>query len=144
MKMPYCSDSSPGQSNPTLWTEPWHAAAGIVHGRVELPSEGNSPTVAGVKSELFLYHFVDGQLFRMTALFDTEAFHLVREALGQKYGPPTSEIKDPLEVAWENAASTVRLVRGTMRPKKFSSLLLIHHALQRLAESRTPKRGDDV
>jgi hypothetical protein len=144
MTVPYCSDASPGQTNPTLWAEPWHAAAGIVHGRIELPSEGNSPTVAGVKTELFLHHFVDGRLFRMTVLFDTEAFHMVRDALVQKHGPPTSEIKDPLEIAWENDVSTIRLVRGTMRPKKFSSLLLIHHALQRAAEGRTPKRGDDL
>lgn len=144
MTMPYCSDALPGQANPTLWSEPWHAAAGIVHARVELPSEGNSPTLAGVKSELFLYHFVDGRLFRMTVLFDTEAFHLVREALAAKHGAPTSEIKDPLELAWTNAVSTIRLVRGTMRPKKFSSLLVIHHELQQLAESRTPRRGDDL
>jgi hypothetical protein len=144
MKMPYTSESSPGQANPTLWSEPWHAAAGIVHGRVELPSENQSPTVAGVKTELFLYHFVDGKLFRMTALFDTEQFHLVREALAAKHGPPTFEMKDPLELAWENAESTIRLVRGTMRPKKWSSLVLVHRGLQELADSRAPQRGADV
>jgi hypothetical protein len=144
MTMPYCSDALPGQANPSLWSEPWHAAAGIVHGRVELPSENASPTVAGVKSDLFLYHFVDGQLFRMTALFDTEAFHLVREALVQKQGPPTSELKEPMELAWENSVSTIRLVRGTMRPKKSSSLLYIHNDLQRVAEGRTPQRQTDL
>jgi hypothetical protein len=144
MKMPYCSDMAPGQANAALRSEPWHAAAGIVHGRVDLPSESNSPTVAGVKSELLLYHFVDGQLFRMTALFDTEAFHLVRDALEQKQGDPTTEIKDPLELAWANGVSTIRLVRGTMRPKKFSSLHFIHDELQRLAESRLPQRDSDL
>ncbi len=144
MRMPYCSDSFPGQANTTLWSEPWHAAAGIVTARIELPSEGTSPTVAGVKSDLFLYHFVDGKLFRMTVLFDTEAFHLVREALAQKQGPPTSENKERLELAWENGASTIRLTRGSMRPKKSSSLLFIHEELQRLAESRTPDRDEDL
>jgi hypothetical protein len=144
MKLPYTSESSPGQANPTLWSEPWHAAAGIVHARVELPSENQSPTLAGVKTELFLYHFVDGLLFRITVLFDTEAFHIVREALTQKLGPPTSEVKDPMEVAWENAPSTIRLVRGTMRPKKWSTLVLVHHELQLLADERLPDRGSDL
>jgi hypothetical protein len=144
IKMPYTSDSLPVQANMSLWSESWHAAAGIVTGRVELPSEGNSPTVAGVKSDLFLYHFVDGRLFRMTVLFDTEAFHLVREALVQKQGPPASEIKDPLELGWDNGVYAIRLVRGTMRPKKSSSLIFIHHALQKLAESRTPARDEDL
>ena len=70
--------------------------------------------------------------------------HLVRKALADKHGPPAMEIKDPMELAWENATSTIRLVRGTMRPKKLSSLLLIHHELQALAESRVPKRESDL
>lgn len=144
MKMPYCSDAAPGQANSALWCEPWHAAAGIVHGRVDLPSESNSPTVAGVKSELCLYHFVDGQLFRITTLFDTETFHVIREALTLKQGEPASEVKDPLELTWTNGLSTIRLVRGTMRPKKFSSLHYIHDELQRLAESRLPQRNNDL
>jgi hypothetical protein len=144
LTLPYTSESLAGQSNPTLWCEPWHASAGIVHARTELPSENNSPTVAGVKTELFLYHFVDSRLFRITALFDTEAFHVVRKALVDKQGQPTTEIKDPMELSWENAVSTIRLVRGTMRPKKLSTLLLIHHELQALAESRVPKRESDL
>ena len=32
--------------------EPWHQQAGIIHARVDLPAEDNSPTVAGVKTEL--------------------------------------------------------------------------------------------
>ena len=83
-----------------------------------MPSEGNSPTIAGVKTELVLYHFVDGRLFRITVLFDTEAIHLIREAIVTKHGLPTSETKEPVEIAWQNAVSTIRLVRGMMRPKK--------------------------
>lgn len=144
MTMPYCSDASPGQGNPALWTEPWHAAAGLVTGRVDLPSENASPTIAGVKTELLLYHFVDGRLFKISALFDTEAFHLIREAVAGKYGPPASEIREPLEISWQNAVSTIRLVRGTMRPKKASLLQLVHHELQKSAEGRQPKRADDL
>jgi hypothetical protein len=115
-----------------------------VHARVELPSENNSPTLAGVKTEMFLYHFVDGLLFRITVLFDTEAFHLVRDAMVEKYGPPTSEIKDPMELAWENAPSSLRLVRGTMRPKRWSTVLAVHNELQLMADERLPDRGSDL
>lgn len=144
IRLPYCSDTSPGQANTTLWSEPWHAAASIVNARTELPSENSSPTIAGVKTELFLYHFVDERLYRMTALFDTEAFHLVREALVQKFGPPTRETKDPMELKWVNFVSSIFLTRGTMRPKKWSSLVLEHHDLQEAADSRVPQRETDL
>jgi hypothetical protein len=65
VQLPYCSDSCPGQANPTLWCEPWHAAAGLVNGRIDLPSENNPPTIANVKTETFFYHFVDGKHFRI-------------------------------------------------------------------------------
>jgi hypothetical protein len=142
--LPYTSESCPGQANASLWSEPWHVAAGLINARVELPSEGNSPTVAGVKTELMLYHFVDGRLFRITTLFDTEAFHLIREAIVAKHGAPTTEIKEPMELAWVNAVSTLRLVRGMMRPKKASMLVLVHHELQKAAEGRMPRRVDDL
>jgi hypothetical protein len=142
--LPYTTESCPGQSNAALWSEPWHMAAGLINARVDLPSEGNPPTIAGVKTEQMLYHFVDGRLFRITVLFDTEAFHLIREAIVAKHGAPTTEIKEPMELAWVNAASTIRLVRGMMRPKKASMLLVVHHELQKSAEGRMPKRVDDL
>jgi hypothetical protein len=142
--MPYCSDSCPGQSNPMLWAEPWHAAAGLVTGRIDLPSENDQPTVAGVKTDNFLYHFVDGKLFRMTILFDTEAFHLIHEALVKKYGSPQRRIDDRMEMAWDNGVSMIKLVRGTMRPKKSSSLIFTHNQLQKIAEGRTPQRATDL
>src|SRR5215213_98829 len=141
MTMPYCSDNCPGQANPNLWSEPWHVAAGLINGRIDLPSENNPPTIAGVRSELFLYHFVDGRLFRMTALFDTEAFHLIHNALLQKHGPPLKDNKERMEMSWENGASTIKLTRGTMRPKKASTLLYIHNQLQKSAEGRAPQRS---
>jgi hypothetical protein len=144
MQLPYCSDSSPGQPNPTLWCEPWHAAAGLVTGRVDLPSENNPPTIAGVKTDNFIYHFVDGKLFRMTILFDTETFHLVHEAIVKKHGPPQKKFDDRMEMIWDNGVSTIKLVRGAMRPKKSSSLLYIHNQLQKIAEGRTPQRATDL
>ncbi len=144
MTLPYCSDSCPGQANPTLWTEPWHVAAGLVVGRVDLPSENNPPTVAGVKADNFLYHFVDGKLFRMTILFDTEAFHLVHEAILKKHGPPQRKFDDRMELIWDNGVSTLKLNRGAMRPKKASSLVYVHSQLQKIAEGRTPQRATDL
>jgi hypothetical protein len=142
--LPYTSESCAGQANASLRSEPWHVGAGLINARVDLPSEGNPPTIAGVKTELVLYHFVDGRLFRIVAYFDTEAFHLIRDALVAKHGAPTTEIKDPMELEWENAASTMTLIRGTMRPKKASLLQLVHLELQQSAEGRMPKRADDV
>jgi hypothetical protein len=144
IQLPYCSDSCPGQANPTLWCEPWHAAAGLVNGRVDLPTENNPPTIANVKTENFFYHFVDGKLFRMSVLFDTEAFHLVHEALIKKHGPPQRKFEDRMEIIWENGVSTIKLIRGMMRPKKASSLLYIHNQLQKIAEGRTPQRATDL
>jgi hypothetical protein len=62
----------------------------------------------------------------------------------QKYGPPDSEIKDPMELSWENLPSSLRLVRGTMRPKKWSTLLAVHHELQLRADERVPQRDTDL
>jgi hypothetical protein len=142
--MPYCADSSPGQANAMLWSEPWHVAAGLVNARIDLPSENNPPTIAGVRTELFLYHFVDGKLYRMTVLFDTEAFHLIHNAMVQKYGPPAKENKERMELVWDNGASAIKLTRGSIRPKKASSLLVVHHQLQKSAEGRAPARSADL
>lgn len=144
VSMPYCADSSPGQGNPMLWSEPWHVSAGLVNARIDLPSENNPPTIAGVRTELFLYHFVDARLYRMTVLFDTEAFHLIHNAMVQKYGPPAKESKERGELAWDNGASAIRLTRGSIRPKKASSLLVVHHQLQKSTEGRTPARSADL
>jgi hypothetical protein len=144
MLLPYCSDSSPGQSNPTLWSEPWHASMGLVNGRIDLPSENSPPTIAGVKTESFIYHFVDGKLFRMTILFDTEQFHLIHDAVLKKYGPPQKKFDDRMEMIWDNGVSTIKLVRGSMRPKKHSSLIYVHGQLQKIAEGRTPQRATDL
>ena len=95
--LPICSDQPGYIGKADLHGEAWHRRAGIIHARVDIPLEDNSPTVAGVKTDLLLYQFVDGQLFRITALFATDLFHVVSEAVVQKYGPPTREIKQPRE-----------------------------------------------
>jgi hypothetical protein len=144
MRLPYTSEATPGQANATLASETWHAAAGIVHARIELPSENNSPTVAGVKTELLIYQFVDEQLYRITGLFDTEAYSVVRSTFSSKYGPPTEEHNTPPEVVWQNNVSSIRLVRGAVRPKKPSMIVYTHDELQRIVELRKPQRTSDL
>lgn len=143
-QLPLCSDSSPGQVIEALRTEAWFDAAGLVNARVDLPSESNPPTVAGVKTELMLYQFVDGKLYRITVLFDTEAFHHVRQALIAKLGAATTERQDPVAHIWDNGVSAVKLLRGAMRPRKPSILHVVHHGLLKVAEGRTPQRSSDV
>ncbi len=92
-RLPLCSDTAWGANKASLRTEPWHQRAGIIHARIDLPSENNSPTVAGVKSELMLYEFVDGKLFRIAAWLPTDKFHLVSEAAISKYGPVSRNTK---------------------------------------------------
>ena len=89
--LPICSDMPGYIGKSELHGEAWHRRANIIHARIDNPLEENSPTVAGVKTDLFLYQFVDGQLFRISAWFATDLFHLVSEAVLQKYGKPTSE-----------------------------------------------------
>jgi hypothetical protein len=142
--LPYTSESTRGHANSALWSEAWHAAANIVHARIDLPAENNSPTVAGVKTELFVYQFVDGLLFRMTGLFVTEAFHVVRAAYAEKHGTPTKVHDDPAEFVWDNGVSAIHLVRGTMRPKRSSMVIYTHNDLVVRAERRTPQRTGDL
>ena len=94
-----------------------------------------------MKTDLFLYQFVDGHLFRISAWFATDLFHLVSEAVLQKYGPPTHEIKQPRELVWENNVSQIILTRGTVHPRTYSTLHLVHKQQLATVESRTPE-GD--
>jgi hypothetical protein len=143
-KLPLCSDDAWGPSRAALHVEPWHQRAGIVHARIDLPSEDNSPTIASVKTDLLLYHFVDGKLFRISAYFPTDLFHLVSEAATAKYGPPTDESQNPRQLVWENAQASVVLTRGMVHPPQPSALILVHKAFAEIAQSRTPKGIGDI
>jgi|GEM_PF-5447969 len=144
VSLPWCSDSAPGRPIEELYAEVWHDQAGIVHGRIDLPCEANSPTIGGVTTERILYQFVDGQLFRITAFFDTEQFHVIRECIIKKYGPPQEELNQPAGLAWGNRRSTIKLLRGSVRPKRASLLHFIHDELMQLAEQKKPKQEDDL
>lgn len=142
--LPICSDMPGYIGKADLHGEAWHRRANIVHARVDIPQEENSPTVAGVKTDLFLYQFVDGHLFRISAWFATDLFHVVSEAVLQKFGRPTSETKQPRELVWENNVSKIVLTRGTVHPRTYSTLHLVHKQLSDLAASRAPRASEDI
>ena len=142
--LPICSDMPGYIGKSDLHGEAWHRRAGIIHARVDQPLEDNSPTVAGVKTDLLLYQFVDGKLFRISALFATDLFHLVSEAVVQKYGPPMHETKQPREIIWENNVARIVLTRGTVHPRTASKLELVHSQLLAMAESRMPRASEDI
>lgn len=143
-KLPLCSDTAWGANKAALHSEPWHRQAGIINARIDLPAEHNSPTVAGVNSELLLYQFIDGKLFRIAAHLPTDQFHLVSEAAIKKYGPVTRESQKPRQLIWENPVATVILTRGTVHPREASVLELIYKQLAELAASRTPTGVADI
>jgi hypothetical protein len=143
-KLPLCSDTAFGANKASLHSEPWHRQAGIVHARIDLPAEDNSPTVAGVKTELLLYQFVDGKLFRIAAWFPTDQFHMVSEAAINKYGSVTRETQKPRQLVWENPLAWIALTRGSVHPRESSVLELVHRELEQLATSRTPTGAADI
>ncbi len=143
-RLPISSDSAWGANKASLRSEAWHRAAGIIHARIDLPSEDNSPTVAGVKTDLLLYQFVDGKLYRITAFLPTDQFHVISEAAIKKYGPITRESHKPRELIWENSQASIILTRGSVHPREASILELIHKQLDQLAASRAPTAAADI
>lgn len=143
-KLPLCSDTAWGANKASLHAEPWHRQANIVNARVDLPVEDNSPTVAGVKTELLLYQFIDGKLSRVVASFPTDKFHVVSEAAKNKYGTVTHDSQNPRQLIWENPLATVILKRGTLSPPEPSTLALVHKQLEELAASRAPTAAADI
>jgi hypothetical protein len=142
--LPWSSDQNPSVVSTDLCSQRWHHAAGIVHARIDDPQEMNSPTIAGVPTDLLLYQFIDGKLFQITALFGTEGFHMAHEALGEKYGPPVSETHQPRQLVWWTMSATIELTFGKIRPREPSVLNFYHDALLRLARSRQPDSALDV
>lgn len=144
VRLPLCSDTAWGANKASLRAEPWHQRANIINARIDLPAEDNSPTVAGVKTELLLYQFIDGKLYRIAALFPTDRFHLVSEAAAKKYGAVARETQNPRQLVWENPLAQITLNRGTVHPPEPSVLELVHRQLHQLAESRTPTAAADI
>jgi hypothetical protein len=143
-KLPLCPDTAWGANKASLHPEPWHRQAGVVHARVDLPAEGNSPTVAGVKTDLILYQFIDGKLFRVVVYLPTDQFHLVSEAAIKKYGPATRETQRPRQLIWDNPIASIILTRGTVHPRESSIMEIVYKQLAELAASRMPTGAADI
>lgn len=143
-RLPICSDTAWGANKAALQSDPWHHQANIVNARIDLPAEDNSPTVAGVKTELLLYQFVDGKLFRIAASVPTDQFHVISDAVIKKYGPPARESQKPRQLHWDKPMATLSLTRGTVHPREASTLELIHNQLAQLAASRAPSAAADI
>ena len=97
-----------------------------------------------MKTELLLYHFIDGQLFRISAWLPTDLFHLVSEAAIKKYGPVTSETQRPRQLIWENPVSSVTFTRGSVHPPEPSTLVVMHKELAKAAEARAVRGVSDI
>ncbi len=144
VRLPLCSDTAWGANKAALYAEPWHLKENIISARIDLPAEDNSPTVAGVKTDLLLYQFVDGKLFRIAAKFPTDKFHLVSEAAIKKYGPVTRETQKPRQLIWENPLAWIAINRGSVHPPESSTFEFVHRDLERLADSRKPTSTADI
>lgn len=155
---PFCSSDRPGSDISTLLSESWFDKAGVVTCRTNFPFEerehsGEAPTVAGVPTQILIYHFVDGRLFRITAWFEHENVQQVRAALIAKYGEAGRAT--PVEVQnrfgakfkgtdfeWKRSGTSLELVEyfGSLET---SSLVFVHDQLDALAESRRPGASTD-
>ncbi|WP_425616507.1 hypothetical protein NA78x_000155 [Anatilimnocola sp. NA78] len=141
--IPWCSDICEGVDNDSLFSKAYFAEAGLANCRLDFPFEafhGRDPqTVAGVPTTLLLYHFVDAQLFKVSAFFEAGHTEAVLAALTAKYSSPRSH--DDSSYIWENDVSTIVLIRGKRKNqwKSDSSILFfVHVDLNKLAESREP------
>lgn len=154
---PFCSDSNPNKRITTLLSEDWHYQAGIVNCRTTFPFEsyrGANPTVSGVATDMLIYHFVDGKLFKITTRFKHGGFQDVRNALLAKYGKSSDEIVEYKNrfgatfsgetKVWRNSVSSIELVErhGDLDS---SVLFLKHKELDSVAKKRVPKpKAEDL
>lgn len=141
---PFCSNVSGGFRVAELHTEPWHAAAKIVHARLDYPAENCSPTLAGVATDLVLYQFLEGCLYQIVALFGTEDYPQVAESLRRRYGAPSEESQQTNTVTWRRLHSTMQLTKGRMSPREPARLRLFVDEALAEASHRERQFGADI
>ena len=85
----------------SIWAEEWHAANGVVSGRIAFPFEryydgeywftvaGEVWTIASVKMYDMVHQFIDGILCRMTIDVPSAGFAKIIDAFSHKYGSPS-------------------------------------------------------
>jgi len=119
-RLPICSDTAWAPNKASLESETWHQAAKIIHARIDLPTENNSPPLPR-QNRVAALPLHRRQAFRITAKLPTDQFHLVSEAAVKKYGPVTRETQKPRQLIWENPLASVVLTRGNGAPARASS-----------------------
>lgn len=160
---PMCSDANPHRENPFLLYRPEFSEAGIVHARTTFPYEThaakpNVPSIAGVSTDLYVYHFVDGRLYKITIFFSQTDFEKVLNAVKAKFGEPKARDTRTYQnsfganfsgevLLWNNAVSELNLFERAGRTD--SSLLLVSHKeLERVASDniklKIKPRTDDL
>lgn len=142
--LPLCSDERPGYAFHELLGEEWHHLAGIVHGRVELPAERLSPTIAGIKTDCLIYQFLDDKLFQITGIFSTDYFHNVANALRKKFGPAISEGEEHRTLLWWSLDCSIELQFGSLRPREPAIVRYYHDDLLEEAALRKSKLSKDL
>jgi hypothetical protein len=156
---PFTSDqreAAARESKPlsTLGEEPWHPKANVVNARITFPFEdymanNHTPTLAGVKTDLHFYRFVDDRLYRIEYVFPQSGFSEVQEAMVATYGKPrditTKEYQNSFGAkftgkvcTWDNAVSGIILMERSV-DLKTSLLMFVHHELDKVVEARRVK-----
>jgi hypothetical protein len=155
--LPWCSDYSPKQEIKTTLSKAWHHEAGIVNCRINFPceerEENHKLKVAGVATDVLIYHFIDKKLYMITAKFIHGGFDDVKNALLVRYGKPsTSELmhyqkssgtKFPVEnLLWDNKVSSIRINEMPEKPY-FFNLTYQHRELIGIYDKRKPSSETD-
>lgn len=146
---PVCSDRSKGIEIDWLLKDSWFDRAGLVNCSDAWPgdfSRGDAPTVAGVKTTLLIYEFVDEELYQIIGSLPHDEFSTVADALVSKYGKPSERLEGTVKngfgasfnnalLIWRNSVSSIKLIeRGTKIDKTI--LIYSHNTLAEIAERR--------
>jgi hypothetical protein len=157
-KAPFCSDTQPGKSISTLLAEEWHFGAGVVTCSTHFLFEkhkGVAPTLAGRDTDLFIYHFVDGKLYKVTVLFPHGGFAAVSAAFLSKYGEPDARTSETLQnrlgaqfqsdnLVWGDGISSLTLTERLGSIDR-SALFLVDTLVDESVKSKGPgPRTDDI
>lgn len=143
-RLPWLNTDTPGKRVPELLAPAWYAEAGIVCARTSVPGVDEPVTIAGVDTDAVIYQFVDGRLFQIMALFGTEAFHVIHQALVRKYGECISQNEAPRQLLWWTLSASIELTFGRLVPREPARLRIWHDTMLREAESREPSRHTDI
>ncbi|MDP7597656.1 MAG: hypothetical protein QGI68_19120, partial [Pseudomonadales bacterium] len=106
----------------------------------------NRTTVAGVETELLVYHFIDDKLYRISAFFEQDGYSDVKRALSAKYGNPSSTNVHEYQnaygatfsgesLSWHRGVSSIDFIE---RYSKYSALFFKHAELDSEAALRRP------